>query len=291
VTLPQKIFNTGGPEWLGQDAGFLGRAADPWFLNAEVTPGGYRVGEISLPDGLGVERVESRRALAEQVARRLAFLDADATSRALDEQTRQAFDVLRSPQARKAFRLEEEPETIHDHYGRTPIGQGCLFARRLVEAGVRLVQVNWYRGVDEPPTFPVWDTHADETNRLKDVLVPPTDRALAALIGDLDARGMLDETLVVCMAEFGRTPQLIGGGRGHWGGVFSVAMAGGGVRGGQVYGASDRNAAYPKEGRVGPEDLHATILHQLGIDPGSEIYDSLGRPHPASRGQVVRAIL
>jgi uncharacterized protein (DUF1501 family) len=102
---------------------------------------------------------------------------------------------------------------------------------------------------------------------------------------------MLDETLVVCMSEFGRSPQLIGGGRGHWGAVFSVAMAGGGVRGGRVHGASDRHAAYPKENRVGPEDLHATILHQLGIDPASEILDNLGRPHPASRGQVIRAIL
>ena len=291
VTLPQRIFNTGGNEWLGQDAGFLGRAADPWLLHAEVLPTGYRVGEISLPDGLAIERVETRRALGEQIARRLAFLDHDATASALDQQTRQAFDLLRSPEARRAFRLEEEPDAIHDRYGRTPIGQGCLFARRLVEAGVRLVQVNWYRGPDEPPTFPVWDTHADETNRLKDALVPPTDRALAALIGDLDARGMLDETLVVCMAEFGRTPQLIGGGRSHWGAVFSVAMAGGGVRGGQVYGASDRHAAYPKEGRVTPEDLHATILHQLGIDPARTIHDTLGRPHPASRGEVVGAIL
>jgi Protein of unknown function (DUF1501) len=291
VTLPQRIFNTGGAQWLGQDAGFLGRSVDPWFLNAEFEPRGYRVGEINLPDGLAVERVESRRALSEQIARRLAFLDSNATASALDERTRQAYDLLRSPDARMAFRLEDEPDAVHDRYGRTPIGQGCLFARRLVEAGVRLVQVNWYRGPDEPPTFPVWDTHADETNRLKDVLVPPTDRALSALIADLDGRGLLDETLVVCMAEFGRTPQLIGGGRSHWGAVFSVAMAGGGVRGGHVHGASDQHAAYPKEGRVTPEDLHATILHQLGIDPHREILDNLGRPHPATRGEVIQAVL
>ncbi len=292
VTLPQRIFNTGGVVWLGQDAGFLGRAADPWLLNADVADSGYRIGEISLPDGLDVERVEGRRALAERIGHGLDFLDRERTTAALDARTAQAFDLLRSSSARRAFRLEDESETTRDRYGRTPIGQGCLMARRLVEAGVRLVQVNWYRGPDEPPTFPCWDTHSDETNRLKDVLVPPTDRALAGLIGDLDERGLLGETLVVCMAEFGRTPRLDpGGGRSHWGAVFSVMMAGGGVRGGHVHGSSDRNAAYPKEGRVRPEDLHATVLHLLGIDPSSELIDNLGRPHPASRGEILRAIL
>jgi hypothetical protein len=292
ITLPSRIFNTGGVVWSGQDAGFLGSAADPWLLNAEHSPAAYRVGEISLPDGLGIERVESRRALSERVAQGLSLLDRDPAARALDERTRQAFDLLRSSRARRAFRLEDEPAAVQDRYGSAPIGQSCLFARRLIEAGVRLVQVNWYRGPDEPPTFPCWDTHANETSRLKDVLVPPTDRALSALIRDLDERGMLDETLVVITAEFGRTPRLDpGGGRGHWGSVFSVAMAGGGVRGGQVYGASDKIGAYPREGRVRPEDLTATVLHCLGIDPSREIQDHLDRPHPASRGEVLRAIL
>ena len=167
-----------------------------------------------------------------------------------------------------------------------------LLARRLVEAGVRLVQVNWYRGPDEPSANPCWDSHTQESARLKEVLVPPTDRAYSALLEDLDRRGLLDETLVVCMAEFGRTPRLdAGGGRGHWGSVFSVALAGGGIRGGQVYGASDRIGAYPREGRVRPEDLSATIFHCLGHDPQAEYRDPLGRPHPISRGEVLRAIL
>ena len=124
------------------------------------------------------------------------------------------------------------------------------------------------------------------------MLVPPTDRAYSALLEDLDRRGLLDETLVVCMAEFGRTPRLDGnGGRNHWGSVFSVALAGGGVRGGQVYGASDRIGAYPAEGRVRPEDLSATIFHCLGHAPGTEYHDPLGRPHPISRGEVLHAIL
>ena len=167
-----------------------------------------------------------------------------------------------------------------------------LLARRLVEAGVRLVQVNWYRGADEPPANPCWDSHVKESGRLKEVLVPPTDRAYSALLEDLHRRGLLDETLVVCMAEFGRTPRLDGnGGRGHWGSVFSIAMAGGGVRGGQVYGASDKIGAYPRDGRVGPEDLSATIFHCLGYRPETEYNDPLGRPHPVSRGEVIRAIL
>ncbi len=133
---------------------------------------------------------------------------------------------------------------------------------------MRLVQVNWYRGPEEPSANPCWDSHTDETNRLKDVLVPPMDRAYSALLEDLSRRGLLDETLVVCMAEFGRSPRLQpGGGRGHWGSVFSVALAGGGVRGGQVYGASDAVGGHPREGMVRPEDLTATIFHCLGVAP------------------------
>jgi uncharacterized protein (DUF1501 family) len=154
------------------------------------------------------------------------------------------------------------------------------------------VQVNWYRGPDEPPANPCWDSHVRESARLKEVLVPPMDRAYSALLEDLDRRGLLEETLVVCMAEFGRTPRLEpNGGRGHWGSVFSVALAGGGVRGGQVYGASDKVGGFPREGKVRPEDLSATIFHCLGHDPQSEFRDRLGRPQPISRGEVIRAIL
>jgi uncharacterized protein (DUF1501 family) len=161
-----------------------------------------------------------------------------------------------------------------------------------VEAGVRLVQVNWFRGQDEPDQNPVWDSHRDETNRLKNVLVPPTDQALAALLGDLESRGLLEETLVAVISEFGRSPRLDGGGgRGHWGHVFSVALAGGGIKGGMVHGASDSMAAWPKDGRVSPEDLHATILTQMGIAPETELVDPLGRPFMLSRGELIRSII
>src|SRR5439155_3073598 len=136
---------------------------------------------------------------------------------------------------------------------------------------------------------PCWDSHTKETERLKSVLVPPTDQAFSALLDDLSGRGMLDETLVVCLSEFGRTPKFNGrSGRDHWGHVFSVALAGGGVRGGQVYGASDRQGAQPRDGKVTPADLTATVLHCLGHEPHAEIRDTLGRPIPASRGDVIR---
>jgi hypothetical protein len=167
-----------------------------------------------------------------------------------------------------------------------------LLARRLVESGVGLVQVNWFRAPDEPADNPCWDSHAFEGERLKKVLAPTTDQAVSALLEDLDQRGMLGETLVVCMAEFGRTPRLnIRAGRDHWGHVFSVAMAGGGIKGGQVYGCSDKNGAYPKDGLVRPQDITATILHSLGYDPHAEIRDSLARPLAVSKGEIIRSII
>jgi hypothetical protein len=167
-----------------------------------------------------------------------------------------------------------------------------LLARRLVESGVKFVQVNWFRGVDEPMMNPCWDSHVDETNRLKNVLVPPFDQAYSALLTDLRDRGVLDDTLVVVMSEFGRSPKLdANAGRGHWGHVFSIALAGGGVRGGMVYGASDKHAAYPALDRVGPQDVTATIFHALGHPPHGELHDPLGRPHPISRGRVIDAVV
>jgi Protein of unknown function (DUF1501) len=292
VTLPHRIFNTDGSVWPGQDAGFLGRGADPWLLNAKTTPEGYRVQEIDLPTDLDPARMGRRMGLIDDFRRGLDHFDHDPAAKLLDEQTRRAFNLLGSTQARRAFKIEDEPETTRERYGATPFGQGVLLARRLVEAGVRLVQVNWYRGADEPSDNPCWDSHTKESARLKDVLVPPTDRAYSALLEDLARRGLLEETLVVCMAEFGRTPRLDGnGGRNHWGSVFSVALAGGGIKGGQVFGASDKIGGQPKEGRVRPEDLSATIFHCLGHRPEAEYQDRLGRPHFISRGEVLRAIL
>jgi hypothetical protein len=292
VTLPHRIFNTDGSIWPGQDAGLLGRGSDPWLLNAKSSPEGLRVDEIALPVGLDPERLAGRRSLLDGLRRDLDRPGHDVSGDILDRRTREAFDLLLSSRARAAFRLEAEPEPVRRRYGESPFGQGVLLARRLVEAGVRLVQVNWYRGANEPPANPCWDSHTNESARLKDVLVPPTDQAYSALIEDLAARGLLDETLVVCMAEFGRSPRLDGaGGRNHWGHCFSIALAGGGIRGGQVHGSSDRLGAYPRDGRVRPEDLASTLFHCLGHRPDTEYLDPLGRPQPITRGEVVRAIL
>lgn len=292
VRLPMRIFNTDGSVWPGQDSGFLGRAADPWLLRCEPASPDYRIPELTLTADVPVDRLADRQSLLAKVSE---SIDATARGGALgryDRTTQQAFDLLASAPARVAFDLGKEPAAVRDRYGRTQFGQSVLFARRLVEAGVSLVHVNWFRGPDEPSDAPCWDSHAREADRLKKVLVPPTDQAFSALIEDLAQRGRLDETLVVCMAEFGRTPKINAvAGRDHWGPVFSIALAGGGIRGGVVYGASDRMGGYPRDGRVAPEDLAATIFHCLGYQPDAEIHDSLGRPLPITRGRVISQIL
>ncbi|MGE5192440.1 MAG: DUF1501 domain-containing protein [Deltaproteobacteria bacterium] len=292
VTLPHRIFNTDGSVWPGQDAGFLGRSTDPWLLNCKPADPDFRVNEFSLNVDVSPQRLTDRHSLLNQVNQRLDEIERTGRPRYYEKLTEQAFNLLNSSKSRQAFRLDAEGDTMRDRYGRTQFGQSVLMARRLIEAGVKLVQVNWYRGPEEPADAPCWDSHAREAQRLKAVLVPPADQAYSALLEDLAARGMLDETLVVCMAEFGRTPRFNpAGGRDHWGHVYSVALAGGGVRGGTVYGASDPIAAYPRENRVQPQDLTATIFHCLGYDPQTEIYDTLGRPLPLSRGEVIRPVL
>jgi hypothetical protein len=289
VRLPHRIFNTDGSVWPGQDSGFLGAAADPWLLNC-VPGASMRVSEFTLSANLPSGRLDDRRRLLDAVDRGISASDPHFSR--YDRQTQQAFDMLRSARAGHAFDLDREPVAMRERYGRSPFGQSVLLSRRLVEAGVSLVQVNWYRGPDEPNDNPCWDSHVNEPDRLRNVLVPPADQAFSTLLEDLTQRGMLDDTLVVCMAEFGRTPRYNGrNGRDHWGPVFSVALAGGGIRGGIVHGASDHIGAQPRDGRVLPEDLTATIFHCLGHSPDTEIHDTLNRPIPLSRGQVIRQIL
>ncbi len=292
ITVPMNIFNTGNLPWPGQDAGWLGRTSDPWLLRCDPAAAGFSVSELQPAADVSPLRLDERRALLGQVNHHLDAIERGGLLTRFDGQAVQAFDLLRSPRSRQAFDLDREPQGVRDRYGRTHFGQSCLLARRLVEAGVNLVQVNWYRGSDEPDIAPCWDTHAKNNDRLKSPLMPTMDQAYSALLEDLAQRGLLDETLVVWMGEFGRTPRFNpAGGRDHWGHVFSVALSGGGVRGGQVLGASDRVGAYPKDGRVQPQDLAATIFHCLGINPERELRDPLGRPHPLSRGDVIRGAL
>lgn len=292
VRMPHRIFNTDGSVWPGQDAGFLGRNADPWLLRCEPSASHMRVPDFSLTADVPLSRMHDRHTLLEKISQPFDAVGHSGVLSNYDHQSQQAFDLLRSSRSRNAFHVEMESAKVRERYGHSPFGQSVLLARRLVEAGVALVQVNWYRGPDEPPDNPCWDSHTKETERLKTALMPPMDQAFSALIEDLSARGMLDETLVVCLSEFGRTPKFNGrGGRDHWGHVFSIALAGGGIKGGVVHGASDKIGGHPKDGRVPPQDLTATIFHCLGHSPDAEIRDTLGRPIAISRGQVLRQLL
>lgn len=289
VRLPHHIWNTDGSVWPGQDAGFLGRANDPWLFRCDPASPNFEIPEFSLPVELSSDRVSSRQGLLKRIE---SFADDPRLGGSYDAATRQAFDLLTSARARAALRLEDENSAIRDRYGRTQFGQSVLLSRRLIEAGVRLVQVNWFRSGEEPSDAPCWDSHAREADRLKTVLMPPFDQAFSALIEDLRDRGLLEETLIACLSEFGRSPRINGqGGRDHWGNVFSVALAGGGIRGGMVHGASDKVGGEPKDGLVTPPDLLATLYHLLGIPPDAEYRDNLGRPIAVTHGKVIREIL
>jgi hypothetical protein len=300
VALPQKNTNTDGTVWPGQAGGFLGAQYDPLYVQAEYTkyrddPKAYenckfRTPALALPAGVTPERLKSRRALLEAYEKQVTQGERMAQDGLLDSYRERAFNLLSSSETLKAFQLDSEPIAIQERYGKHIFGQSCLLARRLVSAGVPLVTVFWHP--DGTTTSPSWDTHDKHYYHLKTHLMAPCDRGFSALLEDLDQRGMLKDTLVVWMGEFGRTPQINGaGGRDHWGMCQSVVMAGGGVQGGRVYGKSDNSAAYPAENPVSPGDIGATIYSLLGISPCAEIVDQTGRPHPLVRGEVIQGVL
>jgi len=292
IRLPEEIWNTGRLVWPGQNAGWLGAQADPWLITCDPNAPDFRIPDIALPADISMGRLSDRQQLRQLVqGGRPGLGSSDAVRRWRQWQSK-AIDLVASGEARRAFELEREAETTRDRYGRNRFGQSVLMARRLVEAGVSLVQVNWTRWETDESVAPAWDTHAKNSQRLKDDLMPPMDLAYSALLEDLEQRGLLDETLVVWMGEFGRTPKInAAGGRDHWGHTFSVALAGGGIRGGVVHGQSDRIGAYPVEGRVEPQDLAATIFHCLGLASHTELHDRLGRPLAISRGTPIAPIL
>jgi hypothetical protein len=289
MVLPEPIWNTGMIFWPGQDGGFLGRSADPWLLRCDPSLPDFKIPGLALTSDLSDTRLNQRLSLLHQVNRGLDSVDRSEAVARFDHRSQQAFDLLRAGAGRRAFDLDREPGKVRERYGRNRWGQSVLLARRLVESGVSLVQVNWTRMPGDTDDSPAWDTHNKNAQRLKNNLMPPMDMAYSALLEDLQTRGLLDETLVVWMGEFGRSPKINpGGGRDHWGRVFSVALAGGGVRGGQVLGASDKIGGLPREGRVQPQDITATIFHCLGYSPETEMRDTLGRPLVISRGEVIR---
>lgn len=291
IRLPEEIWNSGRIVWPGQDAGWLGEHADPWLLTCDPNQADFRVPDITLPVTVTPERLRQRRTLQELMNRQFRDIDNAPMQRWSTWQSK-AIDLLRSEETSRAFAIENESRQTRDRYGRHRFGQSVLMARRLIEAGVSLVQVNWTRGENDKPPSPVWDTHTNNTQRLKNELMPPMDQAYSALLEDLQQRGMLEETLVVWVGEFGRSPYLnTNAGRDHWGHVFSAALAGGGVQGGAVYGQSDHKGAYPLDGRLEPQDLTATVFHCLGFAPETQVRDRLDRPHPISKGRPVEAVL
>lgn len=293
VVLPEHIWNTGGISWPGQDAGFMGRTQDPWLLHCMPHEQGFAVPGVTLPTEVAAPRLSDRVDLSKRLDATEHHLEALGEGPGLfRRQQETALKLVQSGAARRAFRLEEEPESLRDRYGRNRWGQSVLLARRLVEAGVSFIQVNWTRMPGDTNDSPAWDTHNKNAERLKNHLMPIMDAAYATLLEDLADRGLLESTLVVWAGEFGRTPRHNGGGgRDHWGHVFSGALAGAGVRGGTVHGSSDRIGGQPREGLTLPQDLHATILHLAGFNPETEIRDAQGRPFPASRGKILEPVL
>lgn len=281
-----------GPEWPGQFSGFLGPEFDPYRVNSDPNEPAFDPGAVAADTSLSVSRLDRRRALMGSVSRELKHLEEKAVTRSLDPHYRKAFDLISSPAAQTAFDLDREPEAVRDRYGRHYFGQCCLLARRLVETGVRLVQINWMRSNIGGRGGPGYDTHAQHFRAIKDTLYPPTDLAFSTLIEDLQARGLLDETLVIFHNEFGRTPRINANqGRDHWPQVYSVLLAGGGIKGGQAYGASDKVGAFPASDPVTPQDLLATVYHQLGVDLETVLYDGLKRPHHLIDGKPIKALI
>lgn len=289
------------PEWLrlnenvtpaGQTGGFMGRQWDPERVLGDPRDAEFKVEGLETAD-LPPLRLRQRIDLLTQVERHFDLLHRGEAARIYDQYQRQAFDLLTSDRARRAFRIQDEPQTLRERYGNTKWGQSLLLARRLVEAGVRLVHVNWCREPGEQAVDnPAWDTHAQNADRLEDFLCPIFDVGFTALMEDLQQRGLLDETLVVVASEFGRTPKINpSGGRDHWGPVFFFALAGAGIAGGQVYGASDKIGGYPAKDPVSPGDLTATIFHLLGIRPSATFHDREGREHRITTGRPLYAML
>jgi len=294
VTIPEFIAPVGPPR-PGQHAGFLGAAYDPYLIDSDPNEPTYNPGAVGGTTFRKAERAQRLRALLEAADRGEGIGDLSAVQeyRTFREK---ALDLVSSPAAQRAFDVSLEPDKVRDRYGRHHFGQSALVARRLVEAGTRVVQVNFIRH-DYGKGGQGYDTHAAlgfpaHLPYLKDELLPPTDAAFASLMEDLHDRGMLDETIVIMMGEFGRTAKFNPvGGRDHWARCHSLVIGGGGIPGGRVYGASDATASEPTENPVSPEDLIATVYSQLGVDYRSEIRDVEDRPLTIIEGNPITGLL
>jgi Protein of unknown function (DUF1501) len=278
----------------GQHASFLGKSHDPFFVGEDPNGPDFRLPELSLPANLSPDRLENRREMLHLIDQQAELLEFSARAQGIDSFYNTALTMLTAPEVKRAFDLSQEPAALRDRYGRTTYGQGCLLARRLVEAGVRFINVyfapfiggctgGWdTHGFNEKPMYPI----------LKNYLLPLTDQVVPVLLEDLEARGLLDQTLVVWVGEFGRSPRINNmAGRDHWPQCYTGLLAGGGVKRGFVYGTSDRTGAYPASDPVRPDDLAATLFWLLGIDPHTEFHDPLDKPIPIAAGNPVMGVV
>jgi hypothetical protein len=282
VVLPEVMGRTGGNLPHGQDAGFLGRANDPFVLNADPSKPNFKVPDLLPPQQIGEARLDRRRRLRQIVEETAKNFETSESAQQLDDNFEAAYRLMTSPQAREAFDLSKEPQQLREKYGMNRFGQCCLLSRRLIEAGVRFVTVNTFLTVFDEIT---WDIHGSKPftsiEGMKNIVAPMYDQAYGALLEDLTQRGLLDNTLVCNLAEFGRTPRVNpAGGRDHWPQCWSVYFAGGGVQGGRVVGASDEIGGYPAERPADPAQIVATIYHSLGFDLETILPGPNGRPFP-----------
>jgi hypothetical protein len=284
VSLPTMIAD--GPfRTPGEFAGFLGKQYDPLFVSGDPNLPRFNAREMTLPAAVSVRRAADRNELLRELEGLAQLADRSAAVKGMSAHRARAFYLLTSRRTRQALEIDKEPDKVRRRYGRTTYGQSCLLARRLVEAGVRFVTVYYSPGIGG------WDTHTANFTTLKNSRLPNTDTAVSALLEDLHQRGLLGETLVVWCGEFGRTPKINAqAGRDHWPQCYTVLMAGGGIKKGMVYGASDRRGAFPKDNPVRPDEVAATMFAALGLDPETEVRDQLGRPFPISRGKPIKEL-
>ena len=289
VQLPQLASDVGNLT-PGQFAGFLGRQFDPLAIVKDPSLPDFNVAELSLPADVSPGRLADRAALLRVVDHQARALEQSAEAGGLNAYQERAVKLLTSPVVRQAFDLGREPAATRERYGRNTLGQSCLLARRLVEAGVKLVTV--CSGFNGKTPQDAWDTHKDNFRKLKNQLLPPFDLGVSALLDDLDQRGLSERTLLLVLGEFGRTPRINkDAGRDHWQHNYSILLAGGGVRAGRVLGQSDRQGAFPIQGRIRtPADICATVYHHLGIDPHAEMHDQAGKPMPLTKGDVISEV-
>jgi hypothetical protein len=281
--LPSFISFQDGQVATNLSAGYLGAAYNPFEVVGSPTEARARIQGISLPDSFSVRSLEKRVELRNRFDSRLKTLDESGIGASLTEFQQQALDVLRSTKTRDAFRVEGESQRIRDGYGRDPLGESALIARRLIESGVRFVTLG----------MGGWDTHGNNFASLRQNLLPRLDRVLFALVNDLEQRGLLESTILFCAGEFGRTPRINRGtGRDHWSQSMAVLLAGGGIRGGQVYGSTDAQGMNPALDPCSPDDVAATIFAALGIDAKQELMSQNGRPMQLFReGRAIEKLL